>query len=429
MKCRWFRRLMLIPLGIAVVPVLLWCLIVLVAPTNWARQRVIAALERSSGRSVDLDRLTVCFSGGLDLKNLKIGAPGAPGDPWLDAENVHLDLGVFQMLCGRLDATSLDVDGLRLRVRRRADGTFELADLVRAQETSHNVADQSSCAGPTNLQVHVRRAEVRLIDEPTRTDVLLSDVVGEGTWEEGKTITGTMSGGVNQGEFQFSGSLNRIPGRPSFEGQLFADGVVMDDGMAFLRYLVPVMAGATPHVQGDLTMDMYLRGDGETRDLLRKNLVGHGRILVDPIQLDGTEILSEVEKSVTLPTRSRVGSLRTDIAIKEGRIVTNKLALNLAKAPLVITGWTDFDGNLDYRMSLEGLAERVPGRARQLLAELDLNIDALTSLRLSGTVDDLDVSVMGRGRDAGSSLDRLVSPPEKQRLKMLGRELRDKILR
>ncbi|OJW04234.1 MAG: hypothetical protein BGO49_31375 [Planctomycetales bacterium 71-10] len=422
MKCRWFRRLMLIPIGVAVAPALLWCLVVLVAPTNWARKHVVAALERSSGRSVGLDSLRVCFGGGIDLKNLRIGAPDAPADPWLVADQVHLDVGVFQILCGRLDATALDVDGLDLRVRRRADGTFELADLVHSGGPTRPTDGDPGPTGPTNLQIVVKRARIRVVDEPTRTDVVLENVAGEGTWEEGRTITGSMSGDVNQGAFQFSGSLLRIPGRPAFEGRLWADGVVLDDGMAFLRYLVPVMAGATPKVRGDVTMEMYLRGDGETRELLRQTLVGNGRILIDPIQLDGTELLSEVEKSVTLPTRSRVGSLRTDVAVKDGKILTKKLALNIARAPLVIAGWTDFDGNLDYRMSLDGLAEKVPARARQLLAELDLDVAALSSLQLHGTVDDLQVSVLGRTPGAGSM-------PDKQKLKLLGREIRDNLLR
>jgi len=429
MRCRWFRRLLLIPLGIAVAPILLWCLVVVVAPTNWAKKHVIAALETSSGRSVDLRQLRVCFGGGVDLDGLKIGAPGSADDPWLDADKVHLDVGVLQLLFGRLEASSLDVDGVRLRVQRRADGSFELADLVRAEQPERRPESTSSSGGTTSLAIRVQRGEVRLIDEPTQSDVLLTDVQGEGTWEEGRTIAGSMSGNVNKGAFQFSGSLNRYPGSPSFEGQLWADRVVLDDGMSFLRYLVPVLAGATPRVQGDLTMDVYLKGDGESKEDLRKSLVGNGRILIDPIALDGTELLAEVEKAVPLPTKSRVGSLRTDFQVREGRITTNRLALNLAKAPLVITGWTDFDGRLDYRMSLEGLADRVPARARQLLSELELDVESLSSLRLSGTVDDLNVSVLGRGARSGSPVDGLLSPTDKQSLRMLGRELQDKFLR
>ncbi len=429
MKCRWFRRLLLVPIGIVTAPALFWCLIVLVAPTDWARKHVAAALERSSGRSVDLDSLSVCFTGGVDLTNLRIGAPGNHDDPWLIAEKLHLDVGAWGILRGRFDATAMDVDGLDLRVRRRGDGTFELADLVHAERTDRP-ADDSGPSGPTNLHVVVKRARIHVVDEPTGADVGLEDVEGEGTWEGGRTITGAMSGEVNGGAFQFNGSLLRIPGRPSFEGRLAAADVVLDDGMAFLRYLVPVMAGATPKVQGEVTMEMYLRGDGADRELLRQTLVGEGRILIDPIRLDGSELVSEIEKAVPLASRGRVGSLRSDVTVKDGRIVTKKLALDVARTPLVVTGWTDFDGNLDYRMGLQGLAEKVPSKARRILAELDLDVAALSSLRLHGTVDDVQVSVLGRRLGGDAPSDRPAPPAERRdKLKVLGRELVEELLR
>ena len=40
---------LMVPLGVLLAPPFLWVLIVLVAPTNWARSHVIAKLERSSG--------------------------------------------------------------------------------------------------------------------------------------------------------------------------------------------------------------------------------------------------------------------------------------------------------------------------------------------------------------------------------------------
>ena len=46
MQCRRFRRLVLLSaVGTLLTPPLLWALIVLVAPTSWARSHVIAALE------------------------------------------------------------------------------------------------------------------------------------------------------------------------------------------------------------------------------------------------------------------------------------------------------------------------------------------------------------------------------------------------
>ena len=83
---------LMIPLGVLLAPPLLWILIVLVAPTNWARSHVIAKLERSSRRSVQLDDLHVCLDGGIELSGLKIGAPRSVGDPWLEAKRIQIDV-------------------------------------------------------------------------------------------------------------------------------------------------------------------------------------------------------------------------------------------------------------------------------------------------------------------------------------------------
>ncbi|MDR3618683.1 MAG: AsmA-like C-terminal region-containing protein [Paludisphaera borealis] len=428
MKCRRFRRLMLIPVGIALLPALVWSLIVVVAPTDWARVHLVSVLERASGRSVGLESLSICLGGGVDLVNLKIGAPGGLADPWMEAGKVHLDLSLPSLLFGKLDATDLEIENARLRVLRRADGSLELADLVRSSSPAPQSTASEPC-GPSSLKFRLQGAEVQVVDEPTHSHVTLERVNGEGLWEDGKNINGTLNGYVNEGPFQLTGSLDRTPGRPSFEGQFRADSVQLDDGMSILRYLVPVLAGTSTKVGGVLTMEMYLRGEGDTCERLRETLLGHGQITIDPIELEGTELLAEVERNIAIPRRSRVASLNSDFAVKNGRVTSKRLALNMAKTPLVITGWTDFDGRLDYRMSLEGLADRVPDRARRLLADLDVDLDGLSTLRLSGTVDDLTVSLTTPKPGPSSAVNHLLDRQDKQRLKMIGQELRDKLFR
>ena len=428
MKCRRFRRLLLLPIGMVLAPVVVWCLIVMIAPTDWARVHLVSVLERASGRSVGLESLSICLGGGVDLVNLKIGAPGGLGDPWLEASKVHLDLSLSQLVFGRLDATDLEVEQARLRVLRRADGSLELADLIRPSRPVAPSNAAESC-GPSTLRFHLTGAEVEIVDEPTHSRVTLERVEGQGLWEAGKNVDAALNGFVNQGTFELTGSLDRAPGWPSFEGEVRADGVELDDGMSVLRYLVPVLAGATPKVNGVMKMEMYLSGEGETCERIRETLVGRGRIAIDPIELEGTELLAEVERTITLPQTSRVASLNSDFTVGDGRVTTNRLALHMAKTPVVITGWTDFDGRLDYRMGLDRLNDRVPDRARQLLAELEIDLEGLSTLRLSGTLDDLTVSVSSQDPDAGAAVDRLLDGTDKQRLKRLGQSLRDRFLR
>ncbi len=428
MKCRRFRRLMLVPIGILSVPVVAWCLIVMIAPTDWARVHLASALERASGRSVGLESLSICLGGGVDLVNLRIGAPGGLVDPWLEAAKVHLDLSLSRLVFGRVDVSNLDVERANLRVLRRADGSLELADLVRSSRpASSSTAAESP--GPSNLRIQLHDARVEIVDEPTHSRVTLERVEGQGLWEDGKNVEAALNGSVNRGTFELTGSLDRAPGRPSFEGQVRADGVEIDGGLAILRYLVPVLAGASPSVSGVMKMEMYLRGEGDDCDRLRETLVGHGRIAIDPIELEGTDLLAEVERTITIPLKSRVASLNSDFSVGGSRVTTNRLALHMAKTPVLITGWTDFDGRLDYRMGLDRLGDRVPDRARRLLADLEIDIEGLSTLRLSGTVDDLTVTVSSQNPDSGAAVDELLNGSDKQRLKQIGQTLRDRFLR
>ena len=107
------------------------------------------------------------------------------------------------------------------------------------------------------------------------------------------------------------------------------------------------------------------------------------------------------------------------------------MTLNLAKVPIVLSGWTDFDGKLDYRLKTDSLTEKLPSKATNLLSELEINLNDLTSLKVRGTVDALVVTLDGvplnenkaGGQPAGTKLD------DRQRYKEIGRWLRDKILR
>src|SRR5205814_7064692 len=70
-RWRWYVRLLV---GFFLIPPLLWLVVVLVAPTGWAKRHVVAVLESRSGRSVGLERLSVCPFGGIHLTNLEIGS-------------------------------------------------------------------------------------------------------------------------------------------------------------------------------------------------------------------------------------------------------------------------------------------------------------------------------------------------------------------
>ena len=163
-------------------------------------------------------------------------------------------------------------------------------------------------------------------------------------------------------------------------------------------------------MSGRLAMDVYLRGRGESRDELTHSLVGQGSVSLDPIELQGTPLIAEIQKVVDLPAREKAGSLRTDFRLQDGRVTTERLTLTMGRVPLVASGWTSFDGQLDYQVKLDGSSVRLPEKARRLMNDLDLDPNALSSFRLSGSVD--RVVVKSNAADAlGPLPDRPIDPP------------------
>jgi AsmA protein len=437
MRCRRFRRLILLGgLGVALAPPLLWVLVVLLAPTDWARSHVVAALEKASGRAVQIQKLSVCLGGGISLSNLRIGAPGAIGDPWLQAELIEIDVSPIQLLCGRFEPSRLDVEGATLRVLRRQDGALELSDLVpsdggQSPSQAESPTSEPHRCGCYKLKARLRRTNVVLIDEPTRTRMTLQQVEGDAALEEDGAFMVTLSGLWNQGPFQLTMHADQSSGQPSFDGQFRCSDVVMDQGMTVIRYAVPVLAGAPVESQGRLGANVYLSGRGQASAELSKSLLGHGTLTLDPISLGGTPLVAEFAKVVGQPEDGSMGSIHTSFVVKEGRIVTEDLSVNVGKIPVSVSGWTDLGGGLDYQVRLDHLADRLPEKARQYMSSLDLDVNALTTLRLSGTVDQVTIrpvgaAAMGNGK---KGLERVLAPEDRQRLKVLGRQIRDKLLR
>ncbi len=258
---------------------------------------------------------------------------------------------------------------------------------------------------------------------------MLEDVEGEGVWEGEGAFNVTLTGEFNDGPFQFTAHYYRSGRQPAFEGQFRATDAVLGRNINALRYLVPVLAGTAGQVQGKLDMDLYLSGQGNTREALCKTLRGRGSLSIDPLEFAGVPVLTELADMVQVPAQERTGRVQSSFTIEDSRITTDRLSLRAGRVPIVVSGWTGFDGRMSYQMTLDGLVEKVPEKARQFLSGLDLDLSTLTSVRLRGNVDKVEVSLQRSAAPRGPAVESLFSGEDRERLKVLGRRLRDKVLR
>ena len=425
---RW-RRARKIGLVALIAPIL-WALIVLAAPMDWARRRIVAHLEARSGRRVELEAVSLGLLGGVHLTGLRIGSAADLSDPWLKSGDIRLDFGISRMITGEWRPNRIEVDGLDLRVLRRADGKLELADLLRPIGPR---IGRDGLPAPEDAQMALRlhRANFAVIDEPSRTRIEGREIEGIGYTVGRLFVVEQLRGAVNGGEIRFSARIDRTASNLAAEARVRVEGVGIDGNLGVLRYAVPVLSGATEGATGRLGADLLVRGQGTTWPALVKKLRGRGELSLKQVSIDRTPLMSQLSRFVDLGARRRVGTIQTTFGYRNGRISTDRLTLNVGRVPVAMSGWTDLDGRIDYRLRIVGLENQLPDQARRLLGELKVDLGSMTTLTLQGTLDQMVVAVNGKEIDAKHGRDPLRNLPanERERLRLLGRQLRDGLLR
>jgi hypothetical protein len=437
MKCGRFRRWWLIPLGLPLIPSFLWLAIVIAAPTNWARTRLARAIESATGRSVRLDRLSVCLLGGMRLTNLEIGAPGALEDPWFRAGEVTLDLSPLSVFRGHLKPGRLEIHDANLRILRRKDGTLELSDLVRpaGREPGRPAENSDCCAlgtcltGAHRLWIGIHRARIVLVDQLNKTSDELEEVEGEATLEGKAGGVFSLGGNFRGGTVQMTGRFDRTMKEPSIDVQLVAAKVDLAQDSRGLRYLIPVLAGEESRLEGKLAAQASFQARGSDVTTLRKSLLGQGAVELDPVRLKDSSFLDTICKLAELPPTDVTDSIHARFEIENQRITTHASTIQLGPIPIRLTGWTDFDGTLDYKIHLDSLTSRIPPRALRFLQEIDLDVEKVSILELSGNVDQVSVQVDGEPLNFETSGTRPEHRDDRERLRILGRKLLDRIVR
>jgi AsmA protein len=428
------RRLVRLALIFAAAPVITWLFVVAVLPTTCLRNRIIACLTRETGRTVRLEKVRLGVLGGLKLQDLEIGERDRVGDPWLRVGEMRLHVSPLQLVLGRIEPHEVEVRGAVLRIERRPSGSFECADLLRMRQAPGSGGSRLSLAAEDadgrDVKLRILEGRVSLIDDQSGTRLELLSVQGRGTWRRDRVIVEELSGRVDGGRFELAAHLDRGPGDPRFEGQLSLERVVLGSSTQALGYILPVLRGPTRYFDRRLNLTLYLRGHGDSARELFESLVGQGRLAVSPISLEESPLLAELDKIGLVPPGRRVGSIQGQFTINDGRVLSQDLTITIAQVPIVLSGWTDFRGRVDYRVQSETIAQRVAPELKQALADLPGELEDVLNLRVRGTLDHMvllmDGVPIGQG---GPSPDPARLVMEKARLREVGRRLRNRLLR
>lgn len=424
--CFALRRRWLVALGLILFSPIAWCLFVTVVPTACARQAIVERLGKSSGRRVTLGNLRIGLLGAVYLTDLTIGAPDSINKPWLHLREASIDVSLGQLFFGKVQPTNIDAHGLQLRILRRTDGTLELSDFLQTPIDPSNPNRSSPEPDCPELTLSLSDSSITVIDEPTDTHLDFLSLEGTATCQGRLVTINELRGFLNGGSFQLAAQVDKSNSEPAYEGQLQLKNTPLREGMNALRYLVPVLDGpSSQKLDGKLALDFYLRGQGTSAKAIRKSLVGHGSLVLDPVMMDGSQLITELSKLIELPRQGQVGSVRTDFIVKNGRVATDNLTLDVARLPIVFAGWTDFDGQVDYRLRSELLTDKIPSKARNFLAEMSIDLSPLTDVKVHGTVNSLILNIA----DVPLNDENGRPHDDRQRLREIGRQLRDRIRR
>ncbi|CAN5914799.1 hypothetical protein BH23PLA1_BH23PLA1_11310 [soil metagenome] len=420
-------------IGLLLVPPLFWAALLILLPTEWARSRVAESIQKATRSPVRLDSLRFGALGGVWLYGLEVGdpvaragpAPGSSWGPWLQARAVRIDLNLARLLVGRPEPSRVEVRGLQLRLHRRSDGYCDFSHLLckspEPEEGEDTAGASSKEPEPGPIRFALKHARIDLLDEPTGTRLIFDEIEGQGSWSRELLDLEALRGKVNGGDFGLVLELSRDD-VPAFDGQFRAEGLLLDDGMGLLRYLLPYIPAGSTSLQGKLDLVLYLRGRGATLHEVKRSLVGQGSISVNPIRLDESPLLADLAEILPLPEQGRIGSIGSSFAIGRRQIVSQHLALEIGRVPIVLSGGTSFKGDLDYRLDCEEIAQKLSPEARGLLNQIGIHSQDLISLRIDGTLDDPQVTFEG-----SPLLDGQVHPTS--RLDEVTRRLRDQIRR
>ncbi len=423
--------------GLLLVPPSIWCLVLSIAPTDWARARIVDALNRSTGQPTRLESVNLRLLGGVSLQGLELGDPQAADGPWLKADQINVNVSLWHLLKGQVHATHGRASGVTLRVHRFADGSFEFGDLL-TRDPQPPTSTASNDHEDVPLQIELENAKLVIRDEPTKTSVDLTDVWASGTWGRERAEITRLRGETQGGRLRLAARMDRGSRTPVFEGEVRLQNVGLTQNAGALSFLVPALAGRAESLSGRLNLDVRVQARCASGEQVRKTLSGEGSVAITELAINSSELLSEVCQVLRLPARDRYASLNGGFLIGNQRVATRDLSLRIdpLPAPISIVGWTDFGGRLDYLVRVDGLtsrlgalANRLSAQAQPYLADLPQALSEVAELRVRGTTQNLEVSANGDRLEEWADKIKKKHPDDVDALRELGRHLRNRVLR
>ncbi len=180
--------------------------------------------------------------------------------------------------------------------------------------------------------------------------------------------------------------------------------VQIDQKMDLFAYIIPALSASEGRVSGALDMTLNAQAVGlDWKDELSKSINAHGNINLENGYIKGDKIISRIiEKE-----EYRFDNITTDFRIKDEKIYTDDLKIDGKDFDIGLSGWTSFDGKIEYTADAEIIGRYIGGDTEKILGSLGKGTKL--PVVITGTINDPGISLKSlTPEEAGTILQEII---------------------
>ncbi|MHC4321242.1 MAG: AsmA family protein [Planctomycetota bacterium] len=206
------------------------------------------------------------------------------------------------------------------------------------------------------------------------------------TLDDGFFTTKDFSFTLNDGPGTVSASANLKEEKPPLIFDMKLSDANINQNMDILAYIIPVLAAPEGKLSGKLNMQFKAKGNGlNWQDDLSKSLNGEGEIEIKDGYIKGGKVTSKILKAVGGRGEYEFDKLTTRFVIDDSKIINDDISVNGKEFDIGLSGWTSFDGRIEYSADAEALSQHVGRDARKIIGALSEG--SKLPIAVTGTID------------------------------------------
>ncbi|MEE9604610.1 MAG: AsmA-like C-terminal region-containing protein, partial [Candidatus Scalindua sp.] len=154
---------------------------------------------------------------------------------------------------------------------------------------------------------------------------------------------------------------------PPLDISLNLSDVRINQKMDILAYVMPILPASDGQMSGMLNMTLTAQGKGlNWQDELSKSLNAVGEINITDGYIKGDKIISNILKR----EEYSFDDIITQFKINDEKIFVDNLKVNSKDFNMGLSGWTSFDGRIEYTADAEIVGKYIGGDAEKILGML-----------------------------------------------------------